>query len=194
LAAISFAASIILGLSSVDLPSEFIPQLLVVDIAVGLIAFMMLTVIKEFVHSFILLMDEAYFIASGQLNVLKSYFVRETYSVDKIEDDRIGFFWEYNYFASLAVRAILILNLEHMLASKLFTNRMFARSLTFNLPNVLEGQKRKVKIAMDYYENMKSSWHQYSRDLKDLNPSLYFFFEYHGYKVDKETGEMTKSN
>ena len=57
LAAISFAASVILGLSSVDLFKEYILQMLVADILIGLIAFIVFTAIKGKVHGLILSMD-----------------------------------------------------------------------------------------------------------------------------------------
>ena len=176
LAGFVLAASIILGLSSVDLFKEFILRMLVADILVGLIAFIVFTVIKGKVHAVILSTDGLYYLALDRLNTLKYAFMLRMYHIDKIEHERIYFFLTYSIFASLAVRVHLIDVLENISSS------VFFRKIRFRIRGALEAQKVAVNTAMNIYEKRKSSWTQYSSDLQEFNSHLEDFFKYHTYR------------
>ena len=50
---------------------------------------------KDKARNLILIMDIGYFLAANILHDLNNLFIRETYFNDRIEDDRILFFWAY---------------------------------------------------------------------------------------------------
>ena len=108
------------------------------------------------------------------------------YYIDKLEDERIYFILTYSMFASLAVRVHLIDVLEDISSSVVF------RKIRFRMGQSLVEQKKAVKDAMDTYEKNKSTWEKYSIDLKSFNPNLVDFFDYYGYKIIEETGQITK--
>lgn len=185
----SFAASLFLTLYSADLWKELMLPLLAIDLAVGLIAFVVFTVLKNKVHDLILTMDTGYFVAADKLADLNSLFIKETYSIDEIDDDRIYFFWAYLAFASLAVRVYLIDIFNDMSKSKLFWRKKPRLLLSLNL------QKKLVKKAQQVYADQRSPWNyhgnKYSSDLEKLNPYIEEFFKYNETKeraIEKEEG------
>jgi hypothetical protein len=56
----------------------------------------------------ILSMNRSFNLVKSKLSFLKFYFIRETYSIDRIEDIKILFFFGYIGFAFPAVRVDLI--------------------------------------------------------------------------------------
>jgi hypothetical protein len=186
LAAVLLAASVVLGLSSIGLLNEFMLQLVIIaDIFVGLILFMVFTAIKGKVHGLCLSMDISFLSAISKLNLLRDYSTAQTYYLDKIEDKRINFLFDYGIFASAAVRAELIDDFEKMSDSVFFVK--IQKSLRHNL----DLTKANMNAAIAFYERSKSSWNDdYNRDLKKLRPVHEYFFKYHGYKIEKETGKI----
>jgi hypothetical protein len=96
---------------------------------------------KDKTRNLILIMDVGCFLAANILHDLNNLFVKETYFIDKIEDDRILFFWAYLAFASLAIRVYLIDIFNDMYKSKLFWRIKPRLLLYMNL------QKQLVKKA-----------------------------------------------
>lgn len=172
----SVAAPLILTLYSAGLWNELMLPLLAVDLAVGLIAFVVFTVLKNKARDLILTMDTGYFVAADKLADLNSLFIKETYSFDEIEDERILFFWAYLAFASLAVRVYLIDIFNDMYKSKLFWRIKPRLLLSLNV------QKQLVKQAKQVYVDQRSPWNyygnKYSSDLQKLNPYIEEFLRY----------------
>jgi hypothetical protein len=188
----SFAAPPFLTLYSAGLWKELILALFAVDIIVGLITFVVFTVLKDKARNLILIMDSGYFLAANKLTDLNNLFIKETYFIDKIEDDRILFFWAYLAFASLAVRVYLIDIFNDMYKSKLFWRIKPRLLLSLNL------QKQLVKQAKQVYEDQKLPWSKYSSDLEKLNPYIEEFLKYDELKEraieEEKEEEATRKN
>lgn len=180
------SASVILGLSSVGLLKEFMVLMLIADLLIGLIMFIVFSVIKGKVHALILSMDVSFLSAINKLNFLRDYFITETYYLDNIEDERINFFFEYGIFASTAVTADLIDEFEIM------SNSVFFMKIRYNLQQGLGVIMAGMNAAIDFYEKSKSYWNNYSSDLHHLRYVHEYFFSYHRYKIEIETGKMEK--
>jgi hypothetical protein len=172
----SVVASVILGLYSAGLWKEIMLPLLAIDIAVGLIAFSLFNELKKKAHDLLLTMDASYFLTADKLADLHNLFIKETYRVDEIKEERIYFFWAYLSFASLAVRVYLIDAFNDMYRSKLF------RSSRPRLRQYSSLQKQLVKKAQEVYADQRSPWNYYSNkyteDLKKLNTYIEEFFSY----------------
>jgi hypothetical protein len=118
----SFAAPLILALYSVEVLRNFVLPLLAADIAIGLLMFRKYNSIRGEIHSLILSTDAAFLLAIEKLNYFRDYFAMDTYFLDKITENKIASFYNYNYntFASVAVQVELIENFENMIKSKYF--------------------------------------------------------------------------
>ena len=121
---------------------------------------------KDKARNLILIMDTGCFLAAYILYDLTNLFIKETYFIDKIGDDRILFFWAYLAFASPPVRVYLIDIFNDMHKSKLFWR------IKPRLPLYLNLQKKLMKKAKQVYEDQKSPWNKYSSDLEKLNPYI----------------------
>jgi hypothetical protein len=187
LGGVSFVAPAILGLSSVvRVLKEFMLQLLIADILIGLIMFIVFSFIKGKIHAHILSMDVCFLSAINKLNFLRDYSITETYYLDKIEDERINFFFNYGIFASTAVTADLIDEFENM------ANSVFFARIRHNLQQGLGIIMAGINVAIDFYEKSKSSWNNYRSDLQHLRYVHEYFFKYNIYKIEIETGRIEK--
>jgi hypothetical protein len=186
----SVAATVILGLYSAGLWKEIMLPLLAIDITVGLIAFAVYNDRKKKARALILTMDTGYFVAADKLADLNSLFIKETYRIEEIDEERIYFFWAYLAFASLAVRVYLIDIFDDMSKAKPF------RSIKSRLLLYLNLQKQLVKKAHQVYVDQRSPWNydgnKYNADLEKLNTYIEEFFKYDERKeraIEKEKKE-----
>jgi hypothetical protein len=158
LAAASFVASIILGLSS--LLKDLTLPTLIADVLIGLIAFIVFSFIKGKVHDHILRTDALYLEAISKLNLVKGYAISQTYNLDEISGGKMDFFFSYSLLAAAAVRVKLVDRYESMLKS------MFLRKIQEELKRDLEKAKKHLEVGEIVYQSIKSSWSDYSDDLE----------------------------
>jgi hypothetical protein len=187
LAATSFAASIIFGLSSVNLFREFILQMLAADIIIGLAAFIVFTIIKGKVHRIILSMDASFLVAISKLEHLTVYFNGIAYPLEKLEEDEITSYFTYGMFASFAAKVNLIKNYENMSNSAFFRKKIMRNDLRWKADSLKKG----MEYAMGLYESDKLLWNKYGI----ISGNRYVhedFFKYYGYKIEEGTGKIVK--
>jgi hypothetical protein len=155
---------------------EWMPTLLVADLILIPAAFVVLTLWRNKVRNLLLIMDSGYFLAATKLEDLNNLFIKETYPIDEIEDDRILFFWAYLAFASLAVRVYLIDVFNDMYKSRIFW-RIKPRLWLY-----LKRQRDTMTQAQQGYIDERSVLENYSNrysiDLQKLNPYIEEFFNY----------------
>jgi hypothetical protein len=158
LASASFAASIILGLSS--LLKDLTLSTLIADVLIGLIAFIVFSFIKGNVHDQILRTDALYLEAISKLNLVKGYSISQTYNLDEISGGKLDFFFSYSLLAAAAVRVKLVDRYESMLKS------IFLRKIQEELKRDLGKAKKQLEVGEIVYQSVKSSWRDYSADLE----------------------------
>jgi hypothetical protein len=109
LGTVTFFAPSILAIYSDDVSKGSIPALLVVDIIIGLVAFLGFNFVMGRAHWRILDMNACYYLASDKLADLNNLIIKKTTGhIDEIEVEKFYFYWAYLAFASLAVRVYLI--------------------------------------------------------------------------------------
>lgn len=185
LSATPIALSIILGLYSARIFDQFILQILLfADVFIGLIAFIVFSLIKRKIHHLILSMDNDYAIAVHALDYLATYITFNTSFLDEIQLDRLEFFLVYTRFAASTVGAILISGLYNISKSVFFRKT--------KLPEEYKNTMGMVISAIREYEQNISYFDMHLDDLKEIYVVHQNFFNYHGYKIDKQTGEISK--
>jgi hypothetical protein len=182
----SFAAPLILALYSVEPWRNFVLPLLATDIAIGLLMFRKYNSIRGEIHNLILSTDTAFLLAIEKLNYFRAYFDMDTYFLDKITENKIASFYNYNDFASVAAQVELIENFENMIKSKYFDK------MKNDLQVRLSDREEPMNYGMQAYEQEKPSWDRDRIEWKMLRFVHEDFFKYHGYKIDEKTGEIAK--
>jgi len=183
LTATSFFAPVILAAYYNDYYANLMLAALVVDALIGLVAGVVLTIAKSKVHRLILLMDRDYFTAINTLINLKWVFIAKSYGIEKIEPERIYFYWGYNLFAKAAVSVYLIDIYKDMASS------IFFKSARTRLAFKWQEQRESVKQAKNEFEKLKPLSNEYSDDAKLLDIHLK---EFHNYKPESEIAIMTE--
>jgi len=151
LTAVSFAAPIILSLIPVGLPIDLMLKFLIANIVVGLIAFIVFTVIRGRIHSLTLSMDASFLSAIRKLNYFRRYFNTEIYHLQILKEERIVSFFNYANFASMAVQVDLIESFENMSKSRFF------KGMRNDLQVRLKLIKDTMRYGLTYYEENISS-------------------------------------
>jgi hypothetical protein len=182
----SFAAPLILALYSVEPLRNFVLPLLAADIAIGLLMYRKYNSIRGEIHSLILSTDAAFLLATEKLNYFRAYFDMDTYFLDKITEDKIASFYNYQDFASVAAQVGLIMNFENMIKSKYFDK------MKNDLQVRLRDKKEAMNYGMEVYEVAKPAWDRDRIEWKMLRFVHEDFFKYHEYKIDEKTGEIIK--
>jgi hypothetical protein len=158
LAAASFAASIILGLSS--LLKDLTLPMLIADVLIGLIAFILFSFIKGKVHDHILRTDALYLEAMSKLDSVRGYAISKTYNLDEINDGKIDFFFQYSLLAAAVVRVNLIDRYESMLKSTLL------KKIQEELKRDLEKAKMQLELGFRIFQRNPQSFSELSRSKK----------------------------
>ena len=121
LGTVTFAATLILVFYSSDVSKGSILLLLVIDLFIGLMAFLGFNFVIGRAHRRILDMNACYDSASDKLADLHSLIIKKTTeNIHEIDEKKIDFYWAYLAFASLAVRVYLIDIFNDISKSKIF--------------------------------------------------------------------------
>jgi hypothetical protein len=104
LAGVVFVATVLLGISSafysqIGVNYQLIIQILFIDIISGIIAFIVLFILREKAYSVIQSGDLAFVSAINKLNTLNGYFIVATEDIHDLEIERLNFFLDYQKFA-----------------------------------------------------------------------------------------------
>ncbi len=104
LTGVSIGASIILGLSSLVHLRDILLQILAIDLSIGLVSFMIFTIVKDKVYVKNANIDLSFATASDGLVYLKTFLISKTFYLDKINIETLEFIFRYYVFAISAVR------------------------------------------------------------------------------------------
>jgi hypothetical protein len=163
LAAVVFASTTILGISSYSILREYTIQLLMANILIGLVAFIVITAIKGKIHDKISEIDLSFLLAVDRLGFFKLYFTTMTVDVENIDFQKLQFLLHYSYFATHAVSVDQITSYTN--ASKLI---FFGRKMRSELRSTGVTFERKAAQALASYNMYKKEFEYFSDDMSKL--------------------------
>jgi hypothetical protein len=184
LTATSFAASLILGLYSADVwNEEFALQMLAADVIVGMLAFIVTSIIRRKIQGHILSMDTSYFHALNSLNRLALFIADKTVSIDKNDMNKLWWFVLYVRFTEKAVRGKYIDSLQGISRSRFFKKTSF--------PEKYERVKTSMNEGIAIYRQDPEVFNEFPSDLKVMKNLHQNFFGHFDYTID-ETGAIVE--
>jgi hypothetical protein len=157
LSGVSFSAPILLGMYLADIVPDIMLILFIIDVGVGLIVSVILSVIKGKLQAFSLEMDDSFFIAKVMVITFRNYGLANAYNLDKIEEDRIDFFLRFTKFVEAAGAFQLNKVFEKLLKEKLLWRIRPYRRIAKDLAVFSIAQLYIVETGKDDYKKLNAS-------------------------------------